>query len=78
MMKIQELVARCWAGIVRDWKALALIAGVILAIAIWLLTRDGYNPEESSGKITITNSRGEVISVLLEPQNTSTEDSNEK
>lgn len=77
-MKILEFVGRCGVFIVRDWKALAVVAGVILAIAVWLLTRDGYKPEESSGEITITNSSGEVISVVPEPSNTSAEASNEK
>ena len=62
MEKFRTVAQMFCAFVAKDWKALAVIGAIVFAIVIWLLTRDGIKPDESTGTITITTSNGEVIS----------------
>ncbi len=70
MSQLKDGVVRIVAFVGRNKKPLGIVCLVFIAIAAWLLHRDGFKPEESTGEITITTSDGNVLMTV--PEQTAT------
>ena len=66
MEKLKVAVSRIADFVGKNKKPIGIVVLVIGAMALLVLLRDGFKPEESTGEITITTSSGEVISTVTE------------
>lgn len=77
MGQLKNLAIRMASFVGRNKKPFGIAAAVFVVIVVWLLHRDGFKPEESSGAITISSSSGEVLMSIPEQAAITEEHANE-
>ena len=66
MEKLKVAVSRIADFVGKNKKPIGIVVIVVGAMALFVLLRDGFKPEKSTGDITITTSSGDVISIFSE------------